>query len=99
MPPQWGGGRLFGVSAKFFFFTKTAVTRKRKVEKSILRCEMDWLSEGYKRAIDKIWGSIQVVIPCGAIEEASRSSKALDQHVIINFLDKNIVTVCFRDKK
>ena len=39
-----------------FSFTKTAVTQKRKVEKSILRCEMDRLTEDYKRAVDKICG-------------------------------------------
>ena len=37
-----------------FSFTKTAVTQKRKVEKSIVRCEMDRLTEDYKRAVDKI---------------------------------------------
>ena len=55
MPPQWGGGSFFGALA-VFFFNKTTVTRKQKVEKSIPRCEMDRLSEGYKRAIDKILG-------------------------------------------
>ena len=38
--------------------TKTAVTRKRKVEKSIRRCQIDRLREGYKRAIDEIRGPI-----------------------------------------
>ena len=51
---QWGGGRLFDASANFFF-TKTAITRKRKVEKSILRWEMNGLSEGYKWAVDQNW--------------------------------------------
>ena len=36
--------------------TKTAVTRKRKVKKSIQRCQIDRLAKGYKRAIDKIRG-------------------------------------------
>ena len=50
----WGGGRLFGASAIFFY--KTTVTQKRKVKKSIPRCEIDRLSEGYKRAVDKnLW--------------------------------------------
>ena len=44
------------VARQPFFFMKTAVTRKRKVENSIPRWEMDCLSAGYKRAIDKIWG-------------------------------------------
>ena len=35
------------------FLTKTTVTRKRKVKKSISRCKMNSLSEGYKRAVDK----------------------------------------------
>ena len=46
MPPQWGRGRLFGASAVFFFLGN---------EKS-KRCHIDHLAEGYKRAIDKIWG-------------------------------------------
>ena len=53
--PQWGGGRLFGASTKFFF-TKTAITRERKVEKSLPIWEMNLLSEGYQRAVDQNWG-------------------------------------------
>ena len=37
-------------------------------------------------------------ITCGAIEEASRSSKAIDERVIINFRDKNTVNARFHDK-
>ena len=37
-------------------------------------------------------------ITCGAIDDASRSSKAIEKHVIINFRDKNVVIACFRDK-
>ena len=37
-------------------------------------------------------------ITCGAINEASRSSKAIEKHVIMNFRDKNVVIVCFHDK-
>ena len=33
---------------------KTAITRKQKVEKSIQRCEIDRLAEGYKQAIYEI---------------------------------------------
>merc|ERR1712243_449897 len=35
-----------------------SVTQKRKVEKSIQRCQIDRLVKGYKRAIDKIQGPI-----------------------------------------
>ena len=38
------------------FFCKMTVTQKQKVKKSIRRCEIDRLSEDFKRAIDKIWG-------------------------------------------
>ena len=38
------------------FFTKTAVTPERKVEKSILRWKMNRHSEGYKLVIDQNWG-------------------------------------------
>ena len=37
-------------------------------------------------------------ITCGVIDEASRSSKAIEKHVIINFRDKNVEIACFRDK-
>ena len=47
-----------GVGADFLacrpvFFMETTLTRKRKVEKSIPRCEMDCLSEGYRRPLTK----------------------------------------------
>ena len=52
-----GKGKTFwSVDCFFFQHTKTAVTRKPKVEKSIPRCKMDRLSESYKWAIDNIWG-------------------------------------------
>ena len=37
-------------------------------------------------------------ITCGAIEEASRSSKAINERVIIHFCDKNAVIARFREK-
>ena len=40
----------------------------------------------------------QVGITCGAIEEASRSSKAINERIIITFSDKNALTAGFRDK-
>ena len=38
------------------FFTKTAITRERKVEKSLPIWEMNRLSESYQRAVDQNWG-------------------------------------------
>ena len=38
------------------------------------------------------------VITCGAIDEPSRSSKAIDKRVITDFRDKNAVIARFRDK-
>ena len=38
------------------FFTETAVTPERKVEKSFPRWEMNGHSEGYKQAVDQNWG-------------------------------------------
>ena len=35
---------------------------------------------------------------CGAIDEASISSKAIDKHVIVNSRDKNAIIARFRDK-
>ena len=37
-------------------------------------------------------------ITCGAIDEPRKSSKAIDERVIINFRDKNVVIAPFRDK-
>ena len=37
-------------------------------------------------------------ITCGAIYEPRKSSKAIDERVIINFCDKNVEIVCFRNK-
>ena len=48
-----GRGKTFCRVSRFFSLTKTAVTRKRKVEKLIPTCERDRLFEGYERAIDK----------------------------------------------
>ena len=41
---------------------------------------------------------VQGGITCGAIDEPRKSSKAIDEHVIINFRDKNVVIARFRDK-
>ena len=37
-------------------------------------------------------------ITCEAIDEPRKSSYAIDEHVIINFHDKNVVIARFRDK-
>ena len=37
-------------------------------------------------------------ITCGAIDEASRTSNAIEKRVIINFCDQNAVIACFHDK-
>ena len=37
-------------------------------------------------------------ITCEAIDEPKKSSKAIDERVIINFRDKNVVIARFRDK-
>ena len=41
------------MTRKRVFFMKTAVTRERKVEKSLPRWEMNGFSEGYKWAVDQ----------------------------------------------
>ena len=41
---------------------------------------------------------IQGGITCGAIDEPRKSSKAIDERVIINFCDKNVVIARFCDK-
>ena len=40
----------------------------------------------------------QGCITCGAIDEPRKSSKAIDERVIITFRDKNVVIAGFRDK-
>ena len=45
-----------GRQCQLNFFTKTAVTPERKVEKLFPRWEMNGHSEGYKRAVDQNWG-------------------------------------------
>ena len=37
-------------------------------------------------------------ITCGAIDELRKSSKTIDERVIINFREKNVVIARFRDK-
>ena len=37
-------------------------------------------------------------ITCGAIDDPRKSSKAIDERVIINFRDKNVVIARFCDK-
>ena len=37
-------------------------------------------------------------ITCGAIDEHRKSSKVIDERVIINFCDKNVVNARFCDK-
>ena len=47
-----------------------------------------------------IYGSsvFQGGITCGTIDEPRKSSKAVDERVIIYFCDKNVVIARFRDK-
>ena len=51
-----GRGKTFWrIGQVFFFFTKTAITHNRKVEKMPSRWEINSFSEGYKWAVDKNW--------------------------------------------
>ena len=43
------------------FFTKTAVTTERKVEKSIPKWEINRHAEGYKWVIDQNWGRMEKI--------------------------------------
>ena len=58
--------------------------------------------EGTHQTISKFsifhCGHEQGGITCGAIDEPRKSSKAIDERVIINFRDKNVVIARFRDK-
>ena len=61
--PTVGRGTTFGHVNRFFFFffTKTALTRERKVEKSFPSWEMNSLCEGYKQAVDQNWGRMEKI--------------------------------------
>ena len=48
--------------------------------------------------LPKPWCARQGGITCGAIDDPRKSSKAIDERVIINFRDKNVVIARFRDK-
>ena len=50
------------------------------------------------RNLNKTRRHIQGGITCGAIDEPRKSSKAIDERIIINFRDKNVVIARFRDK-
>ena len=52
----------------------------------------------YDIFVAKIYDYAQGGITCGAIDEPRKSSKAIDERVIINFRDKNVVIARFRDK-
>ena len=43
-------------------------------------------------------GDHQGGITCGAIDDPRKSSKVIDERVIIIFCDKNVVKARFRDK-
>ena len=49
-------GKTFWRVDRVSFFTKTAITQERKVEKLPPTWVMNGLSEGYKRAVDQNWG-------------------------------------------
>ena len=51
-----------------------------------------------KKGLVITFASNQGGITCGAIDEPRKSSKAIDERVIINFRDKNVVIARFRDK-
>ena len=59
-----------------------------------------WLKVGISRKnyLETCCRHTQGGITCGAIEDPRKSSKAIDERVIINFRDKNGVIARFRDK-
>ena len=56
--PHSGKGEKTFWRVNRVFFTKTAVTRERKVEKSLPRWEVNSPSKGYKRVVDQKWGGM-----------------------------------------
>ena len=51
-----------------------------------------------KMVLPQAMAWVQGGITCGAIEDPRKSSKAIDERVIINFRDKNGVNARFCDK-
>ena len=45
----------------------------------------------------RVFTEVQGGITCGAIDETRKSSKAIDERVIIDFRDKNVVIARFCD--
>ena len=67
-----------------------------KIAQKVLFC--CWICTVGDRAVIKVLSKVrywanwdQGGITCGAIDEPRKSSKAIDEHVIINFRDKNVV--------
>ena len=77
----------FGTTSRLsLFYTRGACLRKRP--KITARFRKSYIYSF----------SHQGGITCGAIDEPTKSSKAIDERVIINFRDKNGVIARFRDK-
>ena len=51
-----------------------------------------------KWVCNKLLYVVQGGMTCGTIDEPKKSSKAIDERVIINFRDKNVVIARFCDK-
>ena len=66
--PHSGKGEDF-LTGKPDFFTETAVTPERKVEKSFPRCEIDRHAKGYNWVIDQNWGRMAKI---GFLDQKSR---------------------------
>ena len=67
-------------------------------QNAITQVAITIISSDTKPNIQKQLTSCQGGITCGAIEDPRKSSKAIDERVIINFRDKNVVIARFRDK-
>ena len=56
------------------------------------------IKKNFTAFYEELHKTTQGGITCGAIEDPRKSSKAIDERVIINFRDKNGVIARFRDK-
>ena len=91
-----GRGKTFWRVGLVSFIFKGTVTWKRKVEKSIPRCEMDRLSEGYKWAVDKIWDHIAKNWFLGRNPKIQKCATETQTRVYGNshFTSMNLIGVC-----
>ena len=73
------------------FFTKMAINRERKVQKSLPTWEMNRHTEGYKQAVDRNWGHMAIIRFVGRKPRfrAPKKSSLLKGHHVLDMTGKS----------